>query len=1012
MADVLRVLYVDDEPGLLEISKLFLEKVGAFSVDTVPSAKEALIRLNTERYDAIISDYLMPEMDGIMFLVELRVLGNTTPFIIFTGRGREEVVIEALNEGADFYIQKGGDPESQYVELAHKIRSAVSRQRTENQAKDTERRLHDITNFLPDATFAIDKEGFVIAWNRAIEEMTGVPANDMLGKGNYEYSVPFYGERRPILIDLVSIPDDERTTGRYSNIKREGSIITAETSLPRPSGRYSVLMGRASVLYNSKGDVIGAIESIRDITEQKRNEESLGESGQKYRTVIEQSNDGIFIAQDGLLVFHNPSFATLTGYSSADLYGRSIADLIAPEDRDLVLTRHRERSAGKALPEEYEFSVLHHDGTTRIRVIMHISSASVGGRPATIGTLHNVTEERRREEALRVSEEKYRSVIENIQDMFYRSDREGNLIMASPSCIRKLGYGSIDEIINKPISETFYISPEKRKEMVRIIDEKGFIEDSEVQLKRKDGSPLWVTSSSHHYRDENGMIAGIEGIFHDISERKLADKALRESELLFREVFNNANDAVFLLERTPDGPGNYLLVNDKAVRMLGYSEEELLAMSPRDIVPDEFHKKIMPGIIKKLLKDEHATFESSHRRKDGSIYPVEVSTHTFRYMEKDVDLSIVRDITERKRAEESERESEVRYRTVFENAGDAIAVHDLEGNFVEVNNVICRRFGYSREELLTMKVADVDDPVHARNVEGLIRELTKKGHIFFETVHITRDGRQISEEVSAVLINLGNKPHVMSIARDITERKELEKEMEHHAQELRKFSTSLASANKKFTLLSSVTRHDINNQLAMLRGYLAILEDSKPAPSQEEYFRKASAAAQRISAMIHFTKEYEQIGVNSPVWQDLRTLVETASKQTQLGKINVKNELPGGAEVFADPLIIKVFYNLMDNAVRYGGDITTIRFSVEEHDSDHILICEDDGPGVTSEEKEKIFDREFGKNTGLGLFLSREILDITGITITETGEPGRGARFEMVVLKDAWRIDEADRKQD
>ncbi len=469
---------------------------------------------------------------------------------------------------------------------------------------------------------------------------------------------------------------------------------------------------------------------------------------------------------------------------------------------------------------------------------------------------------------------------------------------------------------------------------------------------------------------------------------------------------------MFLLERTQGGPGNYLLVNDKAVRMLGYSREELLEMSPRDIVPEETQKKIMPVVIKKLLKDGHATFESSHRRKDGSIYPVEVSTLTFRYKGRDVDLSIVRDITERKCAEELLRESEVRFRTVFENAGDAIAVHDLEGNFVEVNDVICRRLGYSREELLTLKVADVDDPFHARNVEGRIRELTDNGHIIFETVHITRDGRQISEEVSAVLVNLGNKPHVMSIARDITERKELEKEMEHHAHELRKLSTSLAAANKKFTLLSSVTRHDINNQPTMLQGYLALQEDSKPAPSQEEYCQKASAAAERIAAMIHFTKEYEQIGVNSPVWQDLRKLVETAATQTQLGKITVKNELPAGAEVFADPLIIKVFYNLMDNAVRYGGTITTLRFSAEEPGDDLIIVCGDDGVGVVAEEKAKIFDREFGNNTGLGLFLSREILDITGITITETGEPGRGARFEMVVPAGAWRIAEADKKLD
>ena len=156
--------------------------------------------------------------------------------------------------------------------------------------------------------------------------------------------------------------------------------------------------------------------------------------------------------------------------------------------------------------------------------------------------------------------------------------------------------------------------------------------------------------------------------------------------------------------------------------------------------------------------------------------------------------------------------------------------------------------------------------------------------------------------------------------------------------------------------------------------------------------------------MIQFTKEYENIGVNVPVWQDCRTLVDTAAKEAPLGKVAVKNDLPSGSEVFADPLVVKVCYNLMDNAVRYGGKITTIRFSVEEHDSNHIVVCVDDGDGVPALEKEKIFERGYGKNTGLGLALSREILDITGITIRETGEPGKGARFEMTVPKGAWRF--------
>jgi len=173
----------------------------------------------------------------------------------------------------------------------------------------------------------------------------------------------------------------------------------------------------------------------------------------------------------------------------------------------------------------------------------------------------------------------------------------------------------------------------------------------------------------------------------------------------------------------------------------------------------------------------------------------------------------------------------------------------------------------------------------------------------------------------------GSVIEYQSVGRDITDTKELEMEREFHEQELMKFSTSLATANKKLTLLSSITRHDINNQLTILRGYLELLEDTPLDPSQIEYFQKISTAAQRITSMIRFMKEYEAIGVHAPVWQDTRTLLASVAKQAPLGTVVVKSVVPAGAEVFADPLIVKVFYNLMDNAVRYGGKITTICFS-------------------------------------------------------------------------------------
>ncbi len=265
------ILYVDDEPSLLETGKIFLERSGKFSVDIVTSAPAAITLLNTKNYDAIIADYQMPCMDGIEFLKRIRSSGNIIPFILFTGRGREEVVIQALNEGADFYLQKGGDPIAQFTELEYKIRQAVQQRMAEANIRDLERRQADIINFLPDATFAIDTHGVVITWNRAIEEKTGVSAAEMIGKGNYEYAIPFYGQRRPILIDLI-YESDEVIAKEYTHIIQEKDILIAETTLPRPKGKAVTLVGKASPLYNRQGNIIGAIETIRDITELKRAE--------------------------------------------------------------------------------------------------------------------------------------------------------------------------------------------------------------------------------------------------------------------------------------------------------------------------------------------------------------------------------------------------------------------------------------------------------------------------------------------------------------------------------------------------------------------------------------------------------------------------------------------------------------------------------------------------------------------------------------------------------------------
>ena len=461
---MIRILFVDDDPALLEITKLFLERNGDMSVETARSGTEALHILTATHYDVIVSDYDMPEMDGIALLKELRGRGDQTPFIVFTGKHRAHVVIDALNNSADFYLQKGSDPRTQFIELTEMVHKAVRRRQAEialeerervsrsgygeqadlvcrflpdgrfifaNEAfcryfnvsfpwivgkvfrttiPDSEKELviqhfkaltpadpvrliahhvilpdgserliqwsdrgifsldgrlieyqsigTDLTEYprvmdtaageavpegpntsvtsgkdgplqpeatgtvsppivkspppppngegeittgevspfegadtvptaaiaspqtvispnqaiagtienLPDPTFAIDTKGEVIAWNRPMAELTGVDAASIVGKGNYEYAIPLYGERRPLLIDLIPQPDNDSIQTKYPNLRREGDVITGQTGAARVRGEIRSLWGKAVPIYDRKGAMIGAIETVRDIT--------------------------------------------------------------------------------------------------------------------------------------------------------------------------------------------------------------------------------------------------------------------------------------------------------------------------------------------------------------------------------------------------------------------------------------------------------------------------------------------------------------------------------------------------------------------------------------------------------------------------------------------------------------------------------------------------------------------------------------------------------------------------
>ena len=345
------------------------------------------------------------------------------------------------------------------------------------------------------------------------------------------------------------------------------------------------------------------------------------------------------------------------------------------------------------------------------------------------------------------------------------------------------------------------------------------------------------------------------------------------------------------------------------------------------------------------------------------------------------------------------KESEERFRNVVEDQTEFICRFLPDSTHIFVNDAYCRYFDRDQKNLIghmfRPKLHPEDQEIVAQHIASLTPQHPVKN---IDQRIILPDGSIRWQRWSdrALFDKKGRVIEYQSVGRDITEQKEAEE--------------ALRKVSRKLALLSSITRDEINNQLTVLLGFLHILEKKQPTLSSSEYFQKTGTAAKRISDMIRFSNEYEKIGIEAPLWYDIHKLVSKAAKQAPLGQVEVKIGLPAGMEVFADPLIIKVCYNLIDNAVRYGGKITTIWFSVQESGDEQVLICEDDGDGVPADVKEKIFNRGFGRNTGLGLFLSRESLSITGITIKETGKPGKGARFEMTVPKGMWRITQSDKK--
>ena len=503
---------------------------------------------------------------------------------------------------------------------------------------------------------------------------------------------------------------------------------------------------------------------------------------------------------------------------------------------------------------------------------------------------------------------------------------------------------------------------------------------------------------------------------------EMSHRTLRESEHRLNDIINFLPDATFVI----DLEGRVITWNRAIEDMTGVRAGEMLGKGNFEYALP-FYKARRPILINLVLEPDNETAKKYTRgiqrqgdllftetdteleRPDGSLAFLAARASPLRDVEGNLFGAIesIRDVTYRKKAELELKTNEERLRLLVENINDGMLVHRVSkvgpGQILDVNDKACQILGYTREELLRMSIKDIDVPEQQDKAGRLSADIFSTKHILFETEYLGKDRQRVPVEISASLLELEGAPAVLAIIRDITERKVLEGEMAHYTAELNQYTETLQHVNDKLNLMNRIIRHDILNQLTAITGYLDLMRQNFPDPRLQEYTGIMIRAASNIQNQILFTKEYQDIGSQAPRWFDLRSVIVSAAEKLTLSPVTLTITIEK-TEIHADPLFEKVFYTLLENAIRHGEKVTEITFSCHEVETGGLMVVyEDNGAGVPAGHKEDIFDQKYFKHTGYGLYLSRSILGITGITIRETGIHGAGARFEMLVPKGSYR---------
>ncbi len=982
----MKILMVDDERMLLEQAKIFLEKRNEeFEIEPATSAEKALKKLEEEDYDVVVSDYQMPEMDGLEFLEELREeRENDIPFIMFTGKGREEVAMKALNLGADRYLQKGGDPKSQYGVLAQAIEQEAEHRSTEKLLELTKYSIEKANREI----FWITEGGKFTYANETAAERLGYSKEELEGMHIWDID-PNHGE-------------DIRGE-RWEKLKEE-DVLTFESEHETKEGdMYPVEITSHYLEFGGKEYEFAFAE---DISERKEKERKLKETKDWLSQIVEGSSVPMFVIDEDHEVTHwNKACENLTGISKEEVVGtkdswKAFYEEKRPLLADLVLDDASEEEIEKwygdkfsqlsILDDAYEaedfFPEMGEEGKWAFFTAAPLNDPE-GKRVGAIETLQEITErEEQRQELKR--KEKY---LDHTPAYINVIDEEGNIKYHSYPSNEITGLDPSEFMGSEAIE---FAHPDDREDVMemftKVLENPGEEYSTELRGEIEDGW-VWLEVRAVNHLDDpeiNGIIVSAQ----DISEKKEMEKELKESEEKFRSLFESSKDAVMTL-KPPEW--EFTSANPAAVEIFGAEDEDdFCSRLPWDYSPEkqpdgQSSKAKAKKMIDKAMDEGEAFFEWTHKRLDGEGFPATVLLSRVEVGDEAFLQATVRDITERKEAERRLKKSERRFRRIFEASPDPTFLLNKEGVFKDVNDAALKKLGYNKEEIVGKELDELPllgEEAIEKTVENFMKRMKGEEVPPYEIEMRSKDGDVVYGEINAKAFMEEEFEGEVVIARDITERKK---------------------AQEREQLLNSLLRHDVLNKTQVIQGYLQLLGDEELSEKTREYIEKAMKAnkesvnlIQKIRLLLTAQKEEQQaVEIESTIHEaveEVEALIEDKDMDLFLECPSMECEVKGGS------LLKEVFSNLMENSVNHSEG-SKIKISGEVKDDEVVCTVEDDGKGIPDDKKETIFEKGYTtdeeRGTGLGLFLVNMLLESYDGEIEVKDSELGGARFDVKLEK-------------